>query len=227
MKTAKSIIWGIVLIILGIILGGNALELFSIDIFFDGWWTLFIIIPSIFGVCTDDDKKGSVITLIIGILLLLACQSVIDFELIWKLLLPIIIIVIGLSLVIRNSINKDTNEEIEKLNGKMDRNEGYAATFSGQEIKLDNQEFKGTNLNAVFGGLTIDLRNSIIKKDAVINATCIFGGIDILVPDDVVIKTKTTSVFGGIENKKNLKDNKEAKTIYINATCIFGGVDIK
>ena len=54
-----------------------------------------------------------------------------------------------------------------------------------------------------------------------------FGGIDILVPDDVVIKTKTTSVFGGVENKKNLKDNKEAKTIYINATCIFGGVDIK
>ena len=227
MKTAKSIIWGIVLIILGIILGGNAIGLFSIDIFFDGWWTLFIIIPSIFGVFTDKDKKGSIILLIIGILLLLACQNVLDFDLVWKLLLPVIIIIIGLSLVFKNSFNKDTNDEINKLNEKLNSSEGYTATFSGQEIKLDNQEFKGTNLNAIFGGLTIDLRNSIIKKDAVINATAIFGGIDILIPEDVVIKTKATSVFGGIENKKNLTENKDTKTIYINATCIFGGVDIK
>lgn len=36
---------GIVLIILGPIVGGNTLGITNINIFFDGWWTLFIIVP--------------------------------------------------------------------------------------------------------------------------------------------------------------------------------------
>lgn len=45
MQNKKNIILGIILIALGIIFGGNALNLFSINVFFKGWWTLFIIIP--------------------------------------------------------------------------------------------------------------------------------------------------------------------------------------
>lgn len=227
MKTAKNVIIGVLLIALGVILGGNALNLFSIDLLFDGWWTLFIIIPCLIGLFTDNDKKGSIIGLAIGVLLLLACQEVIDFDIVWKLLLPIVIIVIGISLVFKNSFNKDANEKINELNKKLNSEEGYTATFSGQEIKLDNQEFKGTTINAVFGGVKLDLRNSIIKKDAVINASAIFGGIDIFVPDNIVIKIKPTSIFGGVENKKNQVEGKDTVTLYINATCIFGGVDIK
>ena len=227
MKTAKNVIIGVLLIALGVILGGNALNLFSIDLLFDGWWTLFIIIPCLIGLFTDSDKKGSIIGLAIGVLLLLACQEVIDFDIVWKLLLPIVIIVIGISLVFKNSFNKEANEKINELNKKLNIEEGYTATFSGQEIKLDNQEFKGTTINAVFGGVKFDLRNSIIKKDAVINASAIFGGIDIFVPDNVVIKIKPTSIFGGVENKKNQVEGKDTVTLYINATCIFGGVDIK
>ena len=46
MKKAGNILWGIVLIVIGVIFALNALDITSIDIFFDGWWTLFIIIPS-------------------------------------------------------------------------------------------------------------------------------------------------------------------------------------
>ena len=45
MKEMKNVLWGMVLIILGLILGGNALGIFDINLFFDGWWTLFIIVP--------------------------------------------------------------------------------------------------------------------------------------------------------------------------------------
>ena len=37
MKTARAIIWGLAIVALGIIFGGNALGLFNIDIFFKGW----------------------------------------------------------------------------------------------------------------------------------------------------------------------------------------------
>ena len=45
MKKISSVIWGIVLIAAGALFALNALNITNIDIFFDGWWTLFIIVP--------------------------------------------------------------------------------------------------------------------------------------------------------------------------------------
>ena len=60
-----------------------------------------------------------------------------------------------------------------------------------------------------------------------ISASAVFGGIDILVPDNVNVKVSSNSIFGGVSEKKHNPDNAGAVTLYINATCIFGGVDIK
>ena len=57
MKNFKSIMWGLVLITLGIIIGLNAFEIINVDIFFDGWWTLFIIVPCFIGIITEKDKR--------------------------------------------------------------------------------------------------------------------------------------------------------------------------
>ena len=227
MKITRNIILGVFLIILGVILGGNALGLFDINVFFKGWWTLFIIIPCLIGLFNDNDKKGNLIGLIIGVLLLLACRKVIDFDIIWKLLLPIIIIIIGLSLVFKNAFSTEVNQKINKLNKKINDKDGYCATFSGQEIKLDKETFNGTNINAIFGGITLDLRDAVIKNDVVINTSSIFGGIDLIVPDDVKIKIRSNSIFGGVSNKKKNSSVESGKVIYVNATCIFGGVEIK
>lgn len=225
----SSIIWGIVLIVIGVILGLNSLGICDVNIFFNGWWTLFIIVPSFIGLFTDDNKSGSIITLIIGVLLLLACQDIIGFDLLIKLIPPLVIVLIGMSLVFSNLFNKKINERIKTINGKTDSKKDYCATFSGQNIKFDNEEFTGTTINAIFGGVKLDLRDAIIKEDAVINASAIFGGIDIFVPDDVSVKIKSNSIFGGVDNKKKTKIDKKNKnnTVYIDATCLFGGVEIK
>ena len=52
MKKVTGILWGIVLVTVGVILAVNALGIASIDIFFDGWWTLFIIVPCAVGLFT-------------------------------------------------------------------------------------------------------------------------------------------------------------------------------
>ena len=52
-------------------------------------------------------------------------------------------------------------------------------------------------------------------------------GIDIG-SDNVKVKIKSSSIFGGVDEKrKNKIENNEAHTIYINATCIFGGAGSK
>ena len=226
MNNIKNILWGIILVIIGVIIGLNTIGITDIDIFFDGWWTLVIIVPCIIGLFTNKDKTGNIIGLLVGVILLLGMQNIIDFNLIWKLLLPSIIVIIGLSLIFKNTFNSKINNEIKKLNNKNTKNNEYCATFSGQRIDFPNEEFKGATLNSVFGSITCDLREAKIKEDVVINASSVFGGIDIIVPDDVNIKIKSNSIFGGVNNKK--KNNEDKKyTIYVNASCLFGGVDIK
>ena len=223
MKTGKSIMWGLALVILGVLLSLDAFEVINFDLFFNGWWTLFLIVPGFIGVFADDNKTSSFVLMVIGILLLLACQDIITFKLLGKLILPLILLCVGVSLLFSNILNKNVKKAIDGVNSKAQGE--YNAIFSGQDVRLDKEEFKGTNVNAVFGGAKIDLRGAIIKEDAVINAKAIFGGIDLLMPDTVNVKVKSNSVFGGIENKTT-NDNKKV-TVYVDATCIFGGIDIK
>ena len=227
MKNRDSVILGTILVIIGLILAGKTLGIINVNIFFKGWWTLFIIIPCLIGLINDKDKTGSVIGLIIGILLLLACYNIINFELIWSLIFPIVIIALGLSLIFKNSFNEKIDKEIKELNIKKNNDNNYFAAFSGQNISLDNEVFKGTELNAIFGSIKLDLRKAKIKDNVIINASSIFGGIELLVPDDAKIKIKSNSFFGGVSNDRKNEEAKDGDTIYVIATCLFGGVTIK
>lgn len=106
------------MVIIGVIIGLNTIGITDIDIFFDGWWTLVIIVPCFIGLFTNKDKTGNIIGLLVGVILLLGMQNIIDFNLIWKLLLPSIIVIIGLSLIFKNTFNSKINNEIKKLNNK-------------------------------------------------------------------------------------------------------------
>lgn len=227
MKKLSNILWGLVLILLGLIIGANALGVTNIDIFFDGFWTLFIIVPCFIGLFNQKEKTGNIIGLLIGVGLLLGCQNVIDFNLMWKLILPIILIVIGLSFIFKDLLNKKMSDEIKKLNKKKNTDDSCCATFSEQKIKFDKEQFKGADLTAVFGSIKYDLRNAVINEDVVINASSIFGGINILVPKNVKIKIKSTSIFGEVENKSNTKEDEKSHIIYVNGTTLFGDVEIK
>ena len=76
MNKISNLLWGLVFIVVGVIFGLNILDITDINIFFDGWWTLFIIVPCFIGLFKDEDKSGNLIGLIIGVCLLLGC---IDF----------------------------------------------------------------------------------------------------------------------------------------------------
>lgn len=227
MEKFGNLLWGGVLIVIGLILGGNVLGITNINVFFDGWWTLLIIIPCIIGLFKEREKTGNIIGLLIGIALLLACQDILDFNLVWKLLFPSILVAIGISIIFKDVIGGKVSKEIKKLNENKTGENEYCATFSGQDIKFDGEQFKGADLTAVFGGVKCDLTNAIIEQDVIINTSSIFGGIDIYVPENVKVKVKSSSIFGGVSDKKRYNKKEDAHTIYINAICMFGGVEIK
>lgn len=227
MKKFGNILWGVVLIILGVIIGLNAVGLTNINIFFRGWWTLFIIVPSFIELFRSTNKVWSFIWLIIGIVLLLCAQNILSFRLIGKLIFPFILVMIGISIIFKDRLNKKVADKIRTLNADREDFGEYCATFGSQQSDFSGQEFKGANLDAIFGSVEMDLSKATIQKDQVINANAIFGGVEIRVPTGVNIKVKSTPIFGGVSNKIKTEYQESLPTLYINGVAIFGGVEIK
>ena len=228
MKKVSNVLLGMILVIIGVILGLNASGITRIDIFFDGWWTLFIIVPCVCGLFTSYDKSGDIIGICIGVFLLLCCQGIFRFDLFWKLLFPAIIVFIGLKIILGNVFGNRGDQIFEKLKGNGATLKNGTAVFSGANLDYTGEVFEGAQLDAVFGGVKCDLRGAVINGDCVINASAIFGGIDIYVPYGVNVKVNSTSFFGGVSGGKDCRNNPaNPYTLYVNATCLFGGVEIK
>ncbi len=226
MKNFRRAIWGIVLIAAAVAIALNSFDIIDFDVFFDGWWTLFIIIPCFVGLFEKGDRWGNAIGLLLGVCLLLSAQDVVGFNIFWKLLIPILIAYVGLKMIF-SSFGKGKKERIISCNIKADGKEinRSVAVFCGTDLDYSNTVFKGANLVACFGGIDCDLRNAIIESDCAIKVTVAFGGIEIMVPDNVNVVSNIPCVFGGTDVMKN---NPNAEhTIYIDGFCAFGGVDIK
>lgn len=227
MKNISKLLWGLALILVGGIFALNACGLTDIEVFFDGWWTLFIIVPCFVGLFNEREKLGNLIGIGIGVFLLLCCQGVLEFDMVWKLALPAIIIIIGAKLILTAIFGDKGVKLLEKSKEDGAKVKVGCATFSGQDMRFDGEIFEGAEATAIFGGVNCDLRNAILQRDCAINATAIFGGIDIFLPDNVNVKVSSNSIFGGVSQKNHRPTNPGAVTVYINATCVFGGVDVK
>ena len=225
MKKISNVLWGLLFIVIGIIWILNVTEIVNINLFFRGWWTLFIIVPSIFGIVEKPKDISGYIFLLIGLMLFALARDLISFVLISKLILPLLLIFIGISILFKNVFSGKISKKINEVD--KDGMEIYSATFSDNRVKLSGDEFKNARLDATFGSVTLDLSECNITKDGVITASAIFAGVDIIVPDNVNVKVKSTGIFGGTSNKSKNKNEDERKTIYIESFALFGGAEIK
>lgn len=224
----SSFIWGLAFIIAGVGFAGNVFHLWDFRLFFDGWWTLFIIVPCAFSLFQGGFHTAPAIGLVAGVLLLLAQQDVIDDGLVWKLLVPVIFVLIGMRIILRGAFRK----RFEPCRGAIQANgNGYAcliAVFCARKERLAG-DFQGAAVTAVFGGVDLDLRDTVITHDVTISVTAVFGGADIYLPPNVRVRLDSLPILGGIENqyREPAGGPADLPVVYIDAVCAFGGVDIK
>ncbi len=289
MKKNNSI--GIVLGLLFLVIGAGYLAevlgfIDNFTIFFDGWWTLFIIVPCFCGLFGKGGGKiGNLIGIAIGLFLLLAAQGVLRGEKLWALLVAVICVLIGVNLIFPKKKQNVASEKAEAHTDRFDRGRaenvntardagverftdaevveegplsesgelstettGYAgenkesyenvgdtdkivcsAVFSGRDIRVDNSYFNGADLSALFGGIDMNLKNALIRKNVTIEVKAVFGGIDIIMPADVRVVVDVTPILGGVENgtRTPLGADENTPTVFIKGTCLFGGVEVK
>ena len=289
MKKNNSI--GIVLGLLFLVIGAGYLAevlgfIDNFTIFFDGWWTLFIIIPCFCGLFGKGGGKiGNLIGIAIGLFHRLAAQGGLRGEKLWALLVAVICVLIGVNLIFPKKKQVDSTGNSEPQTDRFDREStgpvnaapdatlerftdaevveegpftesgelstettGYAgenkesyenvgdtdkivcsAVFSGRDIRVDNSYFNGADLSALFGGIDMNLKNALIRKNVTIEVKAVFGGIDIIMPADVRVVVDVTPILGGVENgtRTPLGADENTPTVFIKGTCLFGGLEVK
>ena len=198
MKKIENTVIGLIFIIIGVIIGLNTFHITNIDLFFDGWWTLFIIIPCFLGLFKDQDKTGNIIGLIVGIYLLLYCQGLINFQFAWKLVVPVIFVFIGLKMIFKDTFTKKKPHQ-NIYDGKL---------YTG-------------------GNYDVTLSKAYLNEETTITISTLFGGVDLYLPDDVNIQIQSSNFLGGVDLHKRENKIENTKVIYLNARCIFGGINIK
>lgn len=105
------------------------------------------------------------------------------------------------------------------------------AFFGASKRRMDTLEYQGGEAFAMFGGVEIDLREAHLAEDAVVlDATAIFGGVEIRVPEDWGVSVRGSGIFGGYEDKTSRRrqdGQKPEHFLIVNGLALFGGVVVK
>ena len=219
MKHLHKLAWGIAFIAVGVIFALNALEITSIDLFFDGWWTLFIIIPSFIGLFRRGDRSGSLFMLALGVTLLLAAQNVIEYAMIWKLIIPVALIFIGIKIIFGSFFRK--RKKIKAENQKH-----TSAIFSDKKSRWNGEILEDTEFNCVFGDISILLDKAVIEKDVTLEINAVFGDVFVKLPSDVNVRVNSSIIFGDVVNNRPSETIAFTSTVTLEISGIFCDIRI-
>lgn len=223
------------MVLLGVAIVLNIAGVLRFNLFFDGWWTIFIFVPCFIGLISDRNKIGSIFGISIATLLLLSSQEIICWDDFWKYLLAIFGIIWGLTMIFgEDKCKKDCKTEPKDIsNIDMLEKDGQNlakvdVSFAKRVFVLGGKKFDGGDVKISFGAATLDLRGADIKDGAVINVNCNFGGLEIIAPSDIKIVTNISPSFGGVEDRHKTLENADAlKTLRVEGAVCFGGLEIQ
>ena len=223
---ASGMVIGSIIVLVGL---GLLLDNMGIVEFRDVWryWPVFLIVYGVSRIVSCRAVSSLVwggAVALIGALLLLDNLDIITFN--FSYIWPLIIIAFGLSLLVRALDRK------RYLDGAPVSNESVlniVAVFSGSERAIDNPDFRGGDIVAVFGGVRLDLRRATIADKAVLDINAVFGGIEIRVPETWNVQSKGVGIFGGFDDKTiHPKPDPNVKTpqLIITGAAVFGGMSV-
>ncbi|MFH9606629.1 DUF1707 domain-containing protein [Streptomyces sp. NPDC017448] len=106
--------------------------------------------------------------------------------------------------------------------------ENLVAVFSGASRKGRWRVGGRTNAFALFGSVEIDLTEALFgQRLTVINATSIFGSVDVRVPENISLRGNGTGVFGTFDVRTLESADPEAPVVVVNGYSVFGTVEAR
>jgi predicted membrane protein len=231
--TRNSLSRGFILVFLGVFFLLKNLDLGLPD-WVLSWQIIMICIGLMISVMSNFKNNAGPVLVIIGGIFLAKDIFALTYD-ISRFVWPAVMIVAGIFIMFRRKsfdwgkYKKEHYHSYESYSTLSEDHLEVSSIFSGVNKIVVSKNFKGGIVNAVFGGCDINLTQADFEGVIEIEANCIFGGAEIVVPANWEVKVMITTVFGGVEDKRPvdlMTDNAE-KTLIIKGSCIFGGVEIK
>ena len=217
--------FGVTIVALGGVLLLRNLEIIKFDswnVFWGTVWAAGLVLAGLVTIVSSRKlltRAWGLLLMAAGVSIGLNAYGVIDVS-IWKLFWPVVLIAVGLMMVFSiGSANRKRAEE----SGTNDNEK--VAIFYGEQSRVRG-DYTGGSATAIFGGVDLDLRQANIKDGAIIDVFTFCGGININLPDDVIVKNEVRGVLGGSDDKTMSKPSAK-KTIYLKGECVLGGLEIK
>jgi len=146
------------------------------------------------------------------------------------IIFPVLIILLGIYIITKHRIASCKPGSINESFIKKDTIDDIAVFGGGTKV-FSSENFKGGNITSIFGGSEIDLTGcKLAEGENIIDALFIFGGSEILVPNDWNVISNMTPIFGGFSNKIRRDPNMAidtSRTLVIKGLAIFGGGEVK
>ncbi|GFE78094.1 membrane protein [Steroidobacter agaridevorans] len=102
------------------------------------------------------------------------------------------------------------------------------AMLSGHELRPVSRPFRGADLNAIMGGIKLDLTSARMEGDsAVIEVFAFWGGVEIYVPPDWTVTSEVTTLLAGFIDKRRPTSVVPTKHLVVKGMVVMAGVEIK
>lgn len=223
---------------------------------FAGWWTLPIMAAAVVSVISNGLHYWNSLMFGTAVLLLARMQDTIThmtWRQWWAAEVALALILLGIALLVRMvrpRKEKDlpppvqaagTGEpgdpyayppqENEASNAPPsgDSNPSRFAMFSSEVCRSDCKQLRGGRFTSIFGSVTVDLTQADFLQPVTIETYTLFGGVDIIVPQNVRVESNGTSIFGGCDTKSiaGRPYDPSHAPITIRYFNVFGGVNVK
>lgn len=219
MKTnSAQLILGIIIIIFGILALLGTTEILPVSLI--GLIPLIFILLGFYALIKSRFRNitGPIFVIALFTLILLVVLDIITWDVFFRLLWPIIIIIIGIGVL--SKIREPAPEDEYTATGDM-------LTFFGDNHRtIKSEKFQGVDITAIFGDVKLDLQDAEIKDSpARIKMVAIFSDVKIKVPENWNVRIETVPVLGDIETRQREED--ENPDLIITGFLMLGDLIIR
>jgi predicted membrane protein len=221
-----QIVLGIFVIGMGLLFLLDNLDIWDLNRAIDFWPMAFVLA----GVLKMNDTRSSnglllgAVLIFIGVMMTLNRLGIIYFS--WRTMWPLLLIVAGGAVLYKAITGRRLIASHAKVEEQTDTVADVTAILGGFERRISTPTFRGGEVTAIMGGCALDMRDSSIEGEAVLNVFAVFGGITIKCPPDWTVILHGTPIMGGFEEKTARPPN-DSKRLIVKGYAIMGGVEVR
>jgi predicted membrane protein len=224
---SSRLIVGVIIILLGALLLADNLDLVNARRVLRMVWPLVLVGVGVMMVRAPDRRRSRSwgwVLITVGAWVFLDRIGFVHMSL-WEVIVPGLLLFVGGSLVWRAVSGPPAEAPMGDEPAEFVRSFAF---MSGCELRPVSRPFRGADLNAVMGGVKLDLTDARMETDsAVIDVFAFWGGVEIYVPPDWTVTSKVTTLLGGFIDKRRPTSVIPTKTLILRGTVVMSGIEVK